>query len=334
MKPPRIACMIWMLFLVFLLFEKPVDAKTVYKWTDSKGEVHLTDYPPEQTGTETPVEAIDVKEIERRIERVKEPILPPEADAALQELTRNLAAAMGSAASVPSEEGPSPEEMQQQLAGWFASPQMGLFQMMSAKLFTAVVALGLFVHLLYSLSLYLICRKLEVPHPWLSWIPTVNFIPTVQAAGLSIWWSLPLLAPLLSYIPGFSTSTILSLLLFVVVLFDLFFFVVLWIRICGNLWISRWWGLLILLPPLFLILLGYLAFKEEPEERSVPTLRPAMVTLAVFAVLTAGAYVGLKKVVMPRMMNEMEQQLSTMTQSLLSSEDAEQLLSNPQGSQP
>ncbi len=333
MKSPRTACMIWTFFLLFLLVEKPLDAKTVYKWTDSKGEVHLTDYPPEQAGNQTPVEAIDVKEIERRIERVKEPALPPEAEAALGELTRELAAAFGSSGPVPGGEIPGAEEMQKQMAGFFASPEMGLFQSMNVKMMTAVVAIALFFHLLYSLSLYLICRKIQVPHAWTAWIPTLNFIPTVQAAGLSAWWSLPLLVPLLNYIPGVPTNPVVVILLFAVLLFNLVFFVVLWVRICGNLWISKWWGLLILLPPLFFILLGYLAFKEEPEERTVAWLRPAMATLALFGVLTASSYVGLKKVVIPRMLNEMEQQMSIMGQSFLSSEDALKLLSNPEGSQ-
>ncbi len=334
MKFSQIACVVWTLFLVFFLVDPPLDAKTVYKWTDEKGEVHLTDYPPEQTGGPTEVEAIVVREIERRIERVKEPALPPEAEGALEEMTRSLAAAFGNAGAVSGGDVPRAEEMQQQMARWFSSPEMALFQWMSAKMFTAVVAVALFLHLLYSLSLYLICRKLEVPHPWMAWVPTLNVVPTVGAAGLSLWWCLPLLAPLLSYIPGLSTHPIFALFLFAIVVFDMVFFVVLWVRICGNLWMSKWWGLLILLPPLFLILLGYLAFKEEPEERTVPTLRPVMVTLVVFLVLTASSYVGLKNVVMPRMMNEMEQQLSTMGQSFFSSEDARQLLSNPQASQP
>jgi hypothetical protein len=333
MKLSRTVWMIAALSLLVFLVGGPVDGKTVYKWTDSKGEVHLTDYPPEQVGDQTPVEAIDVKEIERRIERVKEPALPPEAEAAFEELTRNLAAAFGSSGPVPGGEIPGAEKMQQQMAGWFASPEMGLFQLTSARMMTFVVAFGLFVHLLYSLSLYQICRKLGVPHAWLAWIPTVNFIPTVRAAGLSLWWSLPLLAPLLSYIPGVSTNVILVILLIAVLVFDIVFFFVLWIRICGNLWISKWWGLLILVAPLFLILLGYLAFKEEPEERSVSRLRPAMATLVFFVVLTASSYVGLKKVVMPRMMNEMEQPMSTMSQSFFPSEDALKLLSNPEGPQ-
>lgn len=316
---------LWMvstLSLFILLIGSPVDGKTVYKWTDTQGEVHLTDYPPEEAKAQAPAEAIDVKDVQRRIERFKGPAIPLEDSAAL-----------GSAGWLPGAGGAGAAEMEQFLAGWFASPQLGLFQLMSAKMMTFVVAFLLFFHLMYSLALYLICRKLHVPHPWAAWIPTVNFVPMVRAAGLSLWWSVPLLAPLLGYIPGVATNPILVILIFAMLVFDLLFFFVLWMRICGNLWISKWWGLLILLPPLFFILLGYLAFKEESEERSVPRLRPAVATLVLFVLLTTTSYVGLKKVVIPHMMNDMEQQMSTMNWSFPSSEDALQLLSNPQGSQ-
>ncbi|MDX1763966.1 MAG: DUF4124 domain-containing protein [bacterium] len=310
------------LCLCMLLLGETVYGKTVYKWTDSQGEVHLTDYPPEQTEAQTAVEAIDEKDVERRIERFKGPAIP-----------HGDRAGLGSAGWVPGTGGAGAAEMEKFLAGWFASPDMGLFQLMSAKMMTLAVAFVLSFHLFYSLALYLICRKLGVPQPWLAWIPTVNFVPTVRAAGLSLWWSLPLLVPLLSYIPGVITHPILVLLVFGVLLFDLVFFFVLWGRICGNLWISQWWSLMILLPPLFVILIGYLAFKDEPDERSVSRLRPALATLVLFAVLTTSSYVGLNKIVIPRMVNEMEQQFSNMDWSLPASEAAHQLLSHPQGAQ-
>ena len=322
MKFSRALWMISTLSLFILLIGSPVDGKTIYKWTDNQGEIHLSDYPPEQATAQTPAEAIDVKEVERRVERFKGPAIPLDDSAAL-----------GSAGWVPGAGGAGAVEMEQFLSGWFASPQTGLFQLMSAQMMTLVVAFVLSFHLLYGLSLYLICRKLHVPHSWLAWIPMLNFVPMVRAAGLSLGWSVPLLAPLLGYIPGVLTNPILVILILAMLVFDLVFFLVLWVRICGNLWISRWWGLLILLPPLFVILIGYLAFKEEPEERSVPRLRPAVATLVLFVVLTTTSYVGLNKVLIPRMMNDMEQQLSNMDWSLPSSEKALQLLSNPQGSQ-
>ncbi len=322
MNVSRTPLMVSTFSLLFLLIGSTVDGKTVYKWIDNQGEIHLSDYPPEQAKAQRPVEAIDFKDVERRVERFKGPAIPLDDSAAL-----------GSALWLPGAGGAGAVEMEQFLSGLFASPQTGLFQLMSAQMMTLVVAFVLSFHLLYGLSFYLICRKLHVPHSWLAWIPMLNFVPMVRAAGLSLGWSVPLLVPLLSYIPGVVTQPILVTLIFAALVFDLMLFFVLWVRICGNLWISRWWGLLILLPPLFLILLGYLAFKEEPEERTVPRLRPAVATLVLFLVLTTSSYVGLNKVLIPRMMNDMEQQLSNMDWSLPSSEEALQLLSNPQGSQ-
>jgi hypothetical protein len=254
-----------------LLDPRPLCSKTLYKWMDSKGEVHVTDIPPNNDAEGTLLEEIEMK------------------DRAGQGIWKWRA----SRKIVNPEEGTSLNR----LSAWMSSPEMKLFELQSARMMTVVFGAAIFLNLFYSLCLYLIARKVGLRIAWLAWIPVANFFPLAGSAGLSPWWGILFVLPSLASIPQVGMNTVLVLVL------------------CLNLWVSGWFGLLVLIPPFFFILLGYLAFREESEELSVPRLRPAVITLVLCLALTASFHVAFKKVWMPWWNELVQQEMSSFLES-------------------
>ena len=60
------------------------------------------------------------------------------------------------------------------------------------------VFIQLTAYLFYSYCLYLIATKLGEANAWLAFIPVFNFILILRMAGMSGWWILGLLVPLLN----------------------------------------------------------------------------------------------------------------------------------------
>jgi hypothetical protein len=311
-----------------LLTPDLLHSRTVYKWVDANGQLHFTDYPPQEGQGGILQESIEVKEAEGRKSGETAPGISSAIAEALNQIGETLPASLQGTEmekwvqSVPifsARDG----TLEEQLTAFFSSPQMRLFQLWSGMMMTFIVALVLFGHFYYALCLYLICRKVEVGHGWLAWVPVVNFFPLVRAAGKSGWWSIPLLAPMLGSIPQVAQNPSVMLVLFGMLVFDLVFIVVLWVRICHNLWINKWFGLLVLIPPVHMILMGYLAFREEPEELGLRRLRPAVVALIFFLVLTAGFHSAFHKVLMPRLTDQLLQDSSALTSSEIGEPGAE-----------
>jgi hypothetical protein len=99
------------------------------------------------------------------------------------------------------------------------------------------------MYIYYSLCMYLIAKKLDVPAAWTAWIPIANLWPFVASAGKSLWWALLLLVPIV----------------------NLFVMIYLWMCIAENLGRNKWLGLLMLIPLVNLVYLGVLAFSEKKE---------------------------------------------------------------------
>lgn len=270
-----------------------VHNRTVYKWTDSQGNVHFTDERPENNSQEIVVEEIVVRDSQDR------------------SLLRRLGLKKSPTAVNP----PEQTSVDDQLSEWFSSPEMGLFERQSGWMMTAVFALVIGTNLLYSLCLYLICRKVGVPSAWLAWVPVANFFSLVSAAGYPARYGIVFLLPSLSSIPLFGTNFMVVMILFAVLLFNIVFIFILWIRICRSFWISGWFGLLLLLPPLFFILLAYLAFREDQEEADVSRLKPALATLVLCLALTTAFHVAFREVWMPRWKDKVQNEMSSFMES-------------------
>jgi hypothetical protein len=104
------------------------------------------------------------------------------------------------------------------------------------------------VYLFGSLCLFLIAKKLEIPFPWIAWVPIIQIWTVVSAAGKPWWWLLLLLIPI----------------------YNAVLLIYLWMCIAENLGKNRWLGLLMLLPLINLVFLAILAFSKTEKASGKP----------------------------------------------------------------
>jgi hypothetical protein len=107
-----------------------------------------------------------------------------------------------------------------------------------------IVSIGFYVY--FSLCMYLIAKKLDVPAPWTAWVPILNIWPFFASAGKSLWWVLLMFIPFVN---------------FIVVIY-------LWMCITENLSRNKWLGLLMLVPVANLVYPAVLAFSSGEGRRS------------------------------------------------------------------
>ena len=119
---------------------------------------------------------------------------------------------------------------------------------------TLIIILEIAFYIYFCLCLFLIAKKLDVPNPWIAWIPIVQIWTVVNCAGKPWWWILLLLVPVVNIIIG----------------------IVLWMSISENLGKNKWLGLLMLLPIVNFIFIGILAFsKTERQAEAMEEATPA-----------------------------------------------------------
>jgi hypothetical protein len=98
----------------------------------------------------------------------------------------------------------------------------------------------LVIYVYASYCLMKIAQKLGVENAWMAWIPVVNIWVMCQAARKEWWWMLLCFVPLINIIA----------------------FCVLWMGIAENRGKPSWVGLLILIPLVNFVMMGYLAFTD------------------------------------------------------------------------
>lgn len=103
-----------------------------------------------------------------------------------------------------------------------------------------LIFIAVAVYVYYSLCLFLIAKKLDVPAPWTAWIPLVQVWTFVTSAGKPGWWILLLLVPIVNFFIG----------------------MYLWMCITENLGKNKWLALLILVPLVGIVFPGWLAFSK------------------------------------------------------------------------
>jgi hypothetical protein len=130
----------------------------------------------------------------------------------------------------------------------------------SKLVFAVVLGAILLIYLFHCYCCMLICRKTGNPPGVLVWLPVLQLLPLLRAAGMSSWWFLAYCVPVLNIVAQ-----------------------VLW---CFNIAKARcksaWVGLLLLLPVTNLFAFLYLAFSngnaaenEEDAEPKIMTLQAA-----------------------------------------------------------
>lgn len=112
------------------------------------------------------------------------------------------------------------------------------------------VILGIVLYLYSAYCLYHIAKKTNTENEWLAWIPLANIYLMVKIARLPVWL---LLGFLLAPIPWLNLLTIVLI-------------GYIWWKIAEERRRPGWWGLLMIISPLNLIILWLLAFKEAENQ--------------------------------------------------------------------
>ena len=288
-----------LLCVVFILsFSTNIRSKTLYKWIDKKGGIHLTDYPPSES------EASHVEQIEVKEEMVPEQIIPAETPGSLDTDLQK---------AFDSEQPPEfdqlkdidLDELMKMSGGDMPFPitdeMIQLLKVAGTAIFILSFALSIFINLYLALCIYLIARKTGVSYAWMSFVPILNIFPLFGAAGYR--WHvvfLIILAVILSLLPSFFLPQLAVIITFVMAIALFIFFINLWMKICENLGTSKWLGLLIILPFINLFLPSYLAFKKETSWDGVRRLRPAIITFIVFLVIVGTYAISAPYLIIPQ----------------------------------
>lgn len=157
--------------------------------------------------------------------------------------------------------GPQARELGKQLEQkWRAqvSAKLTAMHLVGPTLIVVAAGVGLLIHLFQCYCCLLICRKTGNPPGILIWLPGLQILPLLRAAGMSGWWCLAYLVPLLNFVP-----------------------LILWpLKIAKARGKSVWVGVLLILPVTNVFAFLYLAFsnggaveKEEEPEPKIMTLQ-------------------------------------------------------------
>src|ERR1017187_215295 len=154
---------------------------------------------------------------------------------------------------------PQVKGLRKQLQQWRAHPPARLAALPwigsepNYTLLGIVVLVYLLLYLFYSYCCMLICRKAGHPPGILVWLPFLKLFPMLRAAGMSCWWALAFLVPVVNLVP-----------------------LILWpLKIAKARGSSAWLGVLLFLPIINLFAFLYLAFSDgaagtaddEPEPK-------------------------------------------------------------------
>ena len=117
-----------------------------------------------------------------------------------------------------------------------------------AGIFMVALIIGLIVYIYVAIALMTMAKKKKVPNAWLAFIPIANLYIMTQVGGIEWWW---MLVFLLMIIPFVGT------LLYMVGI------VYIWWKISEAFKRPGWWGILMLIPIVNLVLMGLLAWSSD-----------------------------------------------------------------------
>ena len=111
-----------------------------------------------------------------------------------------------------------------------------------------MIVIALAVYIYTAIALMVVAKKTNTPNGWFAFIPILNVYLIAKMAGLSGWWTLIILAPIIPFIGGLAMSVAM-----------IWFF---W-RIADNINYPGWTSLLLLIPIVNLIILGVWAWGKK-----------------------------------------------------------------------
>lgn len=101
------------------------------------------------------------------------------------------------------------------------------------------------VYIYFAIALMTIAKKTKTPNGWLAFVPIANIYLMTQIAGLPAWYTLAILLPIIPLLGGLA-------MLVVMVYF--------WWKIAEAINKPGWWGILIIIPIVNLIIIGIMAW--------------------------------------------------------------------------
>jgi hypothetical protein len=151
------------------------------------------------------------------------------------------------------------KQLQQQWRGPGLA-KLSVMHLAGTTLLFAVAGVGLLIYLFQCYCCMLICRKTGTLPGVLVWLPGLQLFPLLRAAGMSGWWFLAFLVPVVNLVP-----------------------LILWpFKIAKARGKSVWVAVLLLLPLTNIFAFLYLAFsdgveadEDEPAEPKIMTLQAA-----------------------------------------------------------
>ena len=122
----------------------------------------------------------------------------------------------------------------------------GIMAMIAGMLVVAlIVALVLYVYM--AIALMTIAKKTNTPNSWLAWIPIANIYLMTQIAKVQ-WWTM--FAFLLVYIPFIGALAFMAV------------FIWWWWKIAEARNMPGWYGILLIIPIVNLVIVGIIAWKD------------------------------------------------------------------------
>lgn len=244
-------------FFASLILSPSSSHSAIYKWVDKKGHVHITDYHPGSDEMADEPTTVPTEKPAAETQVAKETPQQPveekrEAPVALQlPQQKPQPAPEARQSSPPDTPKPQmslfPKDLPKFPPGKFPGDASGMITGIIAMLGTFFLVIGLVFYLFFSACLYRIAKKLEVPVPWLAWIPLVQVWTFVVAAkgtdGQPVLWLIGLIVPIVGAFIG----------------------IYLWMCITENMRKNKWLGLLTLLPIVNLIFMAWLASLKVPS---------------------------------------------------------------------
>lgn len=91
------------------------------------------------------------------------------------------------------------EEMQQKMTALAGNPSIS-FQQIDPKLVLIALGISLAIYLFFSFCLKLIVQKTGTEPGWMVWVPILQVFPMLRAAGMSGWWFLAMMVPIVNIV--------------------------------------------------------------------------------------------------------------------------------------
>ncbi len=261
-KKATICGIVSVFFGAIILFPS-LSFSIIYKWVDKQGQIHITHYPP---GADEIAEEPD-KAAPETTPREIEPIAPAgalqtqsaeekrEASVPIQPAQSPQLGPQAAKKPPPSATTKSEPSAVPQGVPSFPAPKapgmppgalVGAISFISS--FFLVIAIA--AYLFFSACLYSIAKKLNVPSPFLAWIPLVQvWVFVVAAKGTDespVLWIIGMILPVIGFVVH----------------------AYLWICITENMEKNKWLGLLSIVPVANLVFMAWLAMQKGPSRLS------------------------------------------------------------------